>query len=86
MGQSRIITTDGKGRILADTTLDVSDEQANADVLLARASAALANNAVFLALAAPTNSQIGGQVRVLTREVNALIRLLLGQTDTVDGT
>ena len=43
--------------------------------LLALAKAALNTNATFLALASPTNAQVLAQVRSLTRQINALIRL-----------
>jgi len=58
----------------------------NADSLRAKASQAFAINATFLALASPTNAQTLAQVKALTRETNAIIRLLLGALDTTDGT
>jgi len=59
---------------------------ANRDALTAKAQQALTTNAAFLALASPTNAQTLAQVRVLTRECNAIIRLLLNQLDMTDGT
>lgn len=49
----------------------------NADVLAAKANAALTANAVYLAIGAPTNPQVVAQVDRLTRECSAIIRLLL---------
>lgn len=43
--------------------------------LQAKAPGALASNATFLALGAPTNAQVLAQVQALTRQVNAMIRL-----------
>jgi len=51
-----------------------------------RAAQALSANATFLAIASPTNAQTLAQVRRLTQECSALIRLALNQLDTTDGT
>lgn len=59
---------------------------ANATTLRSRAQRALNTNATFLALASPTNAQTLAQVRNLTRETSALIRLLLHQVDDITGT
>lgn len=56
------------------------------DTLEQRAAAALAANDAFLAIANPSNAQVVAQVKALTREVNALIRYLLGRIDDVTDT
>lgn len=61
-------------------------EQSNREVLADRATAALTANAAFLALSAPTQAQTLAQVKTLTKECNALIRLALGLLDSTDGT
>jgi hypothetical protein len=59
---------------------------ANQQALQSRAQAALAANATFLGLASPTNAQTLAQVKTLTKECNALIRLLLGALDDISNT
>lgn len=61
-------------------------ELANYQTLVGKAPAAIANNQTFLALTAPTNAQTLAQVEALTRQVNAIIRLLVGQLEAVDDT
>lgn len=51
-----------------------------------KATQALATNATFLALASPTHAQTLAQVKALTRENTAIIRLLLNKLDTDEGT
>ncbi len=59
---------------------------ANGTTLTARAQAALAANATFQALAAPTAAQTLAQVQLLTKECNALIRLATRLFDSTSGT
>jgi predicted phosphoribosyltransferase len=56
----------------------------NGPTLIAKATAALANNATYLGLASPTTAQTVTQA--LTRQVDALIRLVMGQLDTIANT
>lgn len=69
-----------------------TDEQAtrtatvNRTALEDKATQALATNATFLALASPTHAQTLAQVKALTRENTAIIRLLLNKPDTDEGT
>lgn len=58
----------------------------NREALLAKAAAALAANSTFLAIASPTNAQTLAQVRLLTRENNAVIRLLTAALDSTADT
>lgn len=78
----------------AQRAIDIADAQArkaaqdfldgNRTTLTDRASTALAGNRDFLALASPTNAQTLAQVKSLTRQSNALIRLVLGLLDDVN--
>lgn len=66
--------------------VDVADEIVNADTLVQRATAALASNVTFLANGSPSNVEVVAQVRALTKQVNALIKLRVGQLADTTGT
>lgn len=70
---------DASGKLIASVTrdVDVTEEVVTLD-LHAKARAALAANAAYLAIPTPTNAQNTAQTKRLTREVNALLRLLIG--------
>ena len=53
----------------------------NQRTLQDQAQTALATNRTYLAISSPTNAQVAAQVRALTQEVQALIRLALNQFD-----
>lgn len=75
-------TFDGQGNLVAEEVVDVDITAPSVRYdLHARARQALTANAAFLDVASPTNAQTLAQVRRLTRECSALIRLLLA----VDG-
>ena len=78
-------TTDLKGTV---TVVEdpMPPEQVNADALTKKAATALTANAAYLAIPTPTNAQVAAQVALLTREVNALIRLVVGKLDATTGT
>ncbi len=59
---------------------------ANEATVRARAAAALTANATYLAIATPNNAQVAAQVRTLTKECSAVIRLLLGLLADVSDT
>ncbi len=58
--------------------LNIDAENTGRTTLKAKAVTALAANATYLAIVSPTNAQVVAQVRALTKEVNALIRLADG--------
>ena len=68
------------------TTPGAGTPAANQQSIQSKAQAALVNNATYLAIPSPTTAQAVAQVAALTREVNAIIRLLLNQFDTTTGT
>lgn len=61
-------------------------KQTNTRTVEDRARAALTANATFRALQSPTNAQVLAQVRRLTAQCSALIRLTLNDLDTIDDT
>lgn len=78
-------TWDPVTRTVVDTVPPISEQER--DALLAKADQALANNAAFLADGSVTNAEAVTQLRAVTRQVNALIRLqqerlLVPNTDT----
>jgi SRSO17 transposase len=78
-----IIAADGTRQLVNDT---VPDSVVNQQALAGKAQAALTTNATFLGLASPSTAQNTAQVQALTRQVNALVRLVLDQFDTTAGT
>lgn len=49
-----------------------------------QASTALTNNAAYLALGTRTTAQVAAQVEALTRQMNGVIRLLLGRLESAE--
>lgn len=58
----------------------------NLVALLNKAQVALANNLAYLAIPSPTQAQAIAQVQALTQQVDAIIRIILSQTDSTQGT
>jgi hypothetical protein len=76
---------------LAEARSAVSNEETvvnetNRRLLLSRATAALASNDTYLGRTSPTSAQNTAQIRSLTRQMNALIRLTTRALDTSAGT
>lgn len=65
-------------RIRAGTDTD------RAQQLQVRLTQAIAANSTYIALVAPSNAQVAAQLRALTRQVQALLRMQQGQLGAVD--
>lgn len=63
-----------------------SSEATTVADLLSRARTALEANTAFLAVTSPTTAQAVAQVRALTRQVNALIRITTRALDSTSDT
>lgn len=80
----RPLTAQESAQLAAQDAASVAD--GNRAALQQRAQAALTANATYLGLASPTAAQTTAQAQRLTKQCNALIRLLLNQLDDVSGT
>lgn len=80
-----IIAPDGSTKMITEQ-IEVSQSELNRDDLTAKASQALTANATYLAIASPSVAQNTAQIQRLTREVNAILRLMLNQVDDTVGT
>lgn len=70
------------GSLLSEevVVLDVTAET-NEQTIRQQALTALTTNRTYLALASPTNAQNAAEIKALARQMNGVIRLLLGQLD-----
>lgn len=75
---------DGSKLICVSDEPVLTAEQEREQAIRSKAIQALQANAAFLAKPTPTNAEVVAQVKLLTRECNALIRLVLNQLDTDD--
>ncbi len=81
----RYRVTNAQGAVIGeDREAILSGAALTEQSLRSKAAVALQANAAFLAKATPTNAEVTAQVKLLTRECNALIRLVLSQLDTDD--
>lgn len=81
---TRPYTTDEN--TLADARVSEIVAESNRVLLESRAQSALVANTSFLAITSPTNAQVLAQVKILTRECSALIKLLLRELSDTSGT
>jgi hypothetical protein len=86
-------TWDTNGTVLVQRTLTAQEAtalaaqdaaataSANEALLRSRAQQAITNNTTYLGITTPSNAQVVAQVAALTRQNNAIIRLVIGQLD-----
>ena len=77
-------TTKPNNNVASTTELAVRAEDTNADTLRSQALDALAANRTYIAIASPSAAQNTAQAKALTRQMNGVIRLLLGRLDGTD--
>ena len=85
--RSSIVTTYGPNGTVVGTktiTWEISAEQDNEETLRARINGALTANKTYVALANPTAAQSTAQVKALTQQMNALLRLVGNKLDATD--
>lgn len=68
----------------ADARAETARQARNGEQLRAAAADALAGNRAFLALTSPTQAQTLAQVKAITRQINALARLVLNDLTGTD--
>jgi hypothetical protein len=71
---------------VAPRTTPESNLEKNQRELITKASAAITVNNTYVARAAPTTAQNTAQIKALSRECTAIIKLLLKQLDDTTGT
>lgn len=79
------IYTQGDGFSQAESG-EVPAARINEAAIRRQAQQAIAANITYLAIGSPSAAQTTAQVRLLTRECTAVIRLLLNQLDDTAGT
>jgi hypothetical protein len=87
MGTRQTTITEFRDGVMVRTvpvTYETTPEQDNDEAIRGQAAQALATNRTFIGLASPTNAQVVAQVKALSRQNNALIRLALGLLDGTD--
>lgn len=72
--------------IVSQKSVELPIPVANERQIRARAAAALAANKTFLAIASPTAAQVAAQTKALTRQTNAILRILMSQFDDASDT
>lgn len=69
---------------ITDAPVPEPQTHKNAATLRTQAANAIDANKTFLAISAPSNAQVLAQTKALTRQVNAVIRLVIGSLEGTD--
>lgn len=70
----------------ADARSQDATRLANGDTLRSKAQNSISGNVSFLSKSSPTTAQVTSQVKALTQQVDALIRLLVSDLSDTSGT
>lgn len=70
----------------AQVRAKLATANANLANVQSKANTALTNNQTYLGIASPTNAQNAAQVQALTKQMDAVIRILMQLLDTTAGT
>ena len=81
IGFNLIFDGDITAAVQAQIVARAESTNANDETLRNRATTAMANNRTYLNLTQPANADVVAQVAALTRQMNAVIRLVLQQFD-----
>jgi hypothetical protein len=84
--RQHVVETYKDGKLIGTQTVtfEVSTEQINDETIRQQALDALTANRTYIARQSPTAAQNTAQIQALTRQVNGLIRLVLGRFDGTD--
>lgn len=72
------------GVLVETSEVPITDTDANQRALRQAAQQALTTNRAFISNGSPSTAQVIAQVKALSRQMNALIRLQLNQLDGTD--
>lgn len=84
MATERVTTYDAVGNVLDERVETLPPERANRDAIEQTLRQAFTTNRDYIATTGPTAVQTTAQVKALSRQINALLRLTFGLLDGTD--